>query len=739
MRIPGMRGRRLETLRRVEQELKLATLADIPLPTVGREQLSATYAELYDQVARQLGQQNGQHRTLAVTSALQGEGRSSVAANLALAAARHGWTVLVVDCDSRAPVQQFLFGGESDSTTPGLLDLLAQSAHSPSQVLRRTPVDNLLLLPVGDVTRHDTLSLFSSPRLERFVRTVAPRLADLVIFDAPHILSNEPGRHILTHADGVLFVVRVGETDGIRARRALDRLEQNQITVMGSVVLHPGRFLLTDAVPVPQKRGQASSSALVLTDNLKKSGKDTETLSSGLEQSIEQGGRSMKVSGAQKVDESRDAAPASAGGGFGIEDLEAVLQGWRRRDAATSDSTIDAIPIPMPLTPSVEAAPVAPSGVAFPFGGFAATEAPVEEAPVEKPTLTLVEGNPAIPEIKVPGSLEEAVAVTEEETTLRPVVPVFAVPVVPAINQEPAPAPAAPVLPVSHFAIPSFAGAPAPEPEPVALVPEPVVSAPEPVALAPEPAIVAPAWPVAAPVVAAPMPASVAVAPAPIAVAPAPAPAPIVAAPAPVAVAPTPAPVFAPPAPLMSTPMAPAPAMAPVMATGPANRAGLDLQIDMYQTGPGEITMRAATTNAAAVGYPNVSLELALAMNGMRGMRAITPSSTGSPDQPRIALEAVSTDAPDAAKMRLVVGNTHEPALEVLLKSGEALSLRTGSGPEQPLVRIDSQQLPDGGTILRATLTPIRGGQDLVLELRRDPVNDGFTDARWRNRLSLMG
>lgn len=727
-----MRGRRLDNLRHVEQELKLATLADIPLPTVGREQLSATYAELYDQVARQLGQQNGQHRTLAVTSALQGEGRSSVVANVALAAARHGWTVLVVDCDSRAPVQQFLFGGESDSTTPGLLDLLAQSAHSPSQVLRRTPVDNLLLLPVGDITRHDTLSLFSSPRLERFVRTVAPRLADLVIFDAPHILSNEPGRHILTHADGVLFVVRVGETDGIRARRALDRLEQNQITVMGSAVLHPGRFLLADAVPLPQKRGHSSNGALVLTDNLKKSGKDTDTLSSGFEQSIEQGGRSMKVSGAQKVDESRDAAPANAGGGFGIEDLEAVLQGWRRRDAATTDSTIDAIPIPMPLTPSVEVAPVAPSGVAFPFGGFGATEAPVDEVPAEKPTLTLVEGNPAIPEIKVPGNLEEAVAVTEEETTLRPVVPVFAVPVVPAINQEPAPAPAAPVLPVSHFAIPSFSGAPTPEP--VALASEPVV-------LAPEPAIVAPAWPVAAPVVAVPMPAPVAVAPAPIAVAPAPAPAPIVAAPAPVAVAPTPAPVFAPPAPLMSTPMAPAPAMAPapVMAAGPANRAGLDLQIDMYQTGPGEITMRAATTNAAAVGYPNVSLELALAMNGMRGMRAITPSSTGSPDQPRIALEAVSTDAPDAAKMRLVVGNTHEPALEVLLKSGEALSLRTGSGPEQPLVRIDSQLLPDGGTVLRATLTPIRGGQDLVLELRRDPVNDGFTDARWRNRLSLMG
>jgi len=702
MRIPGMRGRRLDTVRRVEQELRLTTLADIPLPTMGRERLSDSYAALYDTVARELGQQQGQHRTVAVTSASQGEGRSSVAANLALAAAKHGWSVLVVDCDSRAPVQQFLFGGEGASTTPGLLDLLAQSAHSTSEVIRRTPIENLRLLPVGDVTRHDPLKLFSSSMLERFVRNFAPRLADLVIFDAPHVISNEPGRHILTHADGVLFVVRLGECDSLRARRAVDRLDQNHISVVGSVLLHPGRFLLADAVPV--------STPTVFATNLKKSGKDTETLSESSAISNEQGGRSMKVSGAQKVDESRDVDPAKGGGGFGIEDLETVLQGWRRRDAATSDSAIDAIPIPLPLTsaPTAEVASGTPLGVAFPLGGFGASEPPQEAAPTEKPTLTLVEGKPAIPEIALPKNVEETVAVTEEETTLRPVVPVFAVPVVPVINQEPAPEP---VVPASALSIPSFVVAAAPEP--VVVAPVPVM--PAPVAVAP----VAPAWPVAAPVM------------------PAPAPAP---APAPVAVAPTPAPapVFAPPAPMMApAPMAPAPA--PVMASGPANRAALDLQIDMYQTGPGEITMRAATTNAAAVGYPNVSLELALAMNGMRGMRAITPSSTGSPDQPRIALEAVSTDAPDAAKMRLVVGNTHEPALEVLLKSGEALSLRTGSGPEQPLVRIDSQLLPEGGTVLRATLTPIRGGQDLVLELRRDPVNDGFTDARWRNRLSLMG
>lgn len=148
--------------------------------------------------------------------------------------------------------------------------------------------------------------------------------------------------------------------------------------------------------------------------------------------------------------------------------------------------------------------------------------------------------------------------------------------------------------------------------------------------------------------------------------------------------------------------------------------------------------MRAAATNAAAIGYPSISLEIAVAMNSMRGMRVITPSSTGGGEQPRITLESVATDAPDAARLRLVVGNAHEPALDVVLKSGEAFSLRTGVGAEQPFVRIDSHNLADGTTVIRATLTPARGGQELVLELRREPVNDGFTDARWRNRASLL-
>ncbi|WP_309722970.1 hypothetical protein, partial [Armatimonas sp.] len=147
---------------------------------------------------------------------------------------------------------------------------------------------------------------------------------------------------------------------------------------------------------------------------------------------------------------------------------------------------------------------------------------------------------------------------------------------------------------------------------------------------------------------------------------------------------------------------------------------------------------RAASSNSPATGVPPVSLELAMSMNSMRGMRAITPSSTGGPDQPRIALEAVSTDAPEATRMRLVVGSTHEPALEVVVHNGAGISVRTGTGHEQPAVKLDSQNLPDGGSVTRATLFPARGGQEMVLELRREAVNDGFTDARWKNRLSLF-
>ena len=740
MRILGMRGRRLESVEKAKKELGLTLLGELPLPSAGAAKLEAAYTHLFQEALLRVAQGEAHRTTLAVTSTREGEGRTSVAANLALAAARQGRSVLLVDTEVRNPMLHRIFGGDFASPMPGLLDLLAMAVTSPSEVLLETGIARLRLLPIGDVNRHDPVALFSSARLERFVRNHAPRLADIVIFDTPHVLSNEPGRHVLSHVDGSIFVVGLGELEASSARKALERLERYQARVLGGAFLSPGSFPSTQAIPLPevtlQKPGNVTDTLSVVSPIL--SGEHvivTPPTPSVMESAAlenESDGMSMNVA-AQKRDDDQNGTPE---GGFGVEDLEAVLQGWRRRDsAATTEATpvaaSDTVPISLPplFNGSEEAseevltaASDTPEGIAFPLSGMSgdisvpflsvATNEEVPEAVKEdvRPILTLVDENegdepallaaePAyVEDLKQPEpvveilvaelEVEEPVIVSESTSSFVPVIPAFPVPVMASESPDPEPV-ATPPLPVVAVA-PVVAEAPV------------VV---EPVAI--QPIVAAPTWPTAS-VAPIPPPAPVF---APVAQAPIPAPSPVVVV----------APVAAPPAPVAS-----------------ASRAALDMQIDMFQTGPGEMTMRAATSNAPAAGVPPVSLELGMAMNAMRGMRAITPTSNGGSDQPRIALEAVSTDAPEATRMRLVVGSTHEPALVVVVHNGAGISVRTGTGYEQPAVKLDSQNLPDGGSVTRATLFPARGGQEMVLELRREAVNDGFTDARWKNRLSLF-
>ncbi|MBB6051956.1 tyrosine-protein kinase family protein [Armatimonas rosea] len=799
MRIPGLRGRRLESAEKAKKELGIPLLGELPQPSAGAQRLEIAYTHLMESILLKAGQGEASRVSIAVTSTREGEGRSSVAANLAIAATRLGRSVLLVDTESSNPRQHRIFGGEFASQEPGLLDLLAMAVTSPSEVLQETTIPRLRLLPVGDTLTHDASVLFSPTgshqRLERFIRSIAPRLADVVIFDTPYVLSHEPGRHVLSHTDGVVFVVGLGETEASAARKALGILESREASLLGAVCLTLGDFSRSMAVPLPEvtlQKPEKETEILgnnVLTVEVP-SPRVSETspivppsvpIDNAKVEVNDSDGKSMSVA-AQKQDDDQSTAPA---GGFGVEDLEAVLQGWRRRDTTPSpepERKEEPMGIGIPLPPSFNVASdegetvsegAAPVGVAFPMGNFGGggegvpipipflsvatnQEPSVEEtAEAPKPILTIVEGPSeaetevaktepevevvAVPELVVP-HIEpvEAVVVAEEEIMIPvPVAPVVAVAeleeAVPVVERESVSIPVVPVFPVPVMAAEAPV-APAPAPEPVVVV-------------APEPVMVAPVWPTVAPtpVAVVPQPEPVVAAPAPVAPVEVPPPAPaapvyVQPAPAPVAAAPAytpaPAPAFAPP-PVLAPPVVAAAPLAASVAPQ-ANRSALDMQIDMFQTGPGEMTMRAATSNAPAVGVPPVSLELAMAMNAMRGMRAITPSSTGGADQPRIALEAVSTDAPEATRMRLVVGSTHEPALEVVVHNGAGISVRTGSGMEQPSVKLDSQNLPDGGTVTRATLHTARGGQELVLELRREAVNDGFTDARWKNRLSLF-
>jgi len=196
-------------------------------------------------------------RTLVVTSAAPGEGKTLTSANLAVTFAHDGLRVLLVDCDIRRPRLHRLF---KVPRGPGLLDLLKPasggtpggvraltfdhdaSAGDPadalSAVLRPTPIAGLTLLTCGAPPTNPT-NLLSGVRMRALLQELVQRF-DLVILDTPPVLATADAHILGALTDGVLLVVRAGETDRIAAQRAQLQLTQAGARLLGVVLNDPG-------------------------------------------------------------------------------------------------------------------------------------------------------------------------------------------------------------------------------------------------------------------------------------------------------------------------------------------------------------------------------------------------------------------------------------------------------------------------------------------------------------------
>jgi succinoglycan biosynthesis transport protein ExoP len=195
-----------------------------------------------------------QLKTLMVTSAAPGEGKTLTAANLSASFAHDGLQVLLVDCDVRRPKLHGLF---RVPRSPGLLDLLAppnggsgSTVHSLSfsasgsdgedplrHALRSTPIRGLTLLSCGALPTSAS-NLLSGVRMRSLLQELNQRF-DLVILDTPPVLATADAGILGSLADGVLLVVRAGQTDRSAAQRAYQQLAQGGARVVGAVLNDP--------------------------------------------------------------------------------------------------------------------------------------------------------------------------------------------------------------------------------------------------------------------------------------------------------------------------------------------------------------------------------------------------------------------------------------------------------------------------------------------------------------------
>lgn len=185
-------------------------------------------------------------KTLLVTSAGNGEGKSFTAANLAVASALSGARTVLVCSDLRHPSIEAMFGaqpsltglpqqltgqttrsngaGSSPGAWHGALDLITVS----------TPVERLTILPSGPLTANPAEVLGSQPMTE-LVGQLRESF-DMVIFDSPPVLAVADALVLSHHADGVLLVVASGRSTKGQVRRALSLLERSHAHMVGFVL-----------------------------------------------------------------------------------------------------------------------------------------------------------------------------------------------------------------------------------------------------------------------------------------------------------------------------------------------------------------------------------------------------------------------------------------------------------------------------------------------------------------------
>ncbi|MEA5570615.1 GumC family protein [Calothrix sp. UHCC 0171] len=169
-------------------------------------------------------------RSIAVTSATVGEGRTTVAANLAQIAAEAGQKVLLVDANLRHPQLHSHFGMTNNE---GLSEVLSQDLDI-NQAIQSSPNDeNLFVLTAGKAKANPN-KLFTSSNMENFVEKSQTKF-DLIIYDTPNLLGRLDTNALANHTDGILLVVGLGKTARPNFKQAIEELKGRKVGILGMV------------------------------------------------------------------------------------------------------------------------------------------------------------------------------------------------------------------------------------------------------------------------------------------------------------------------------------------------------------------------------------------------------------------------------------------------------------------------------------------------------------------------
>jgi capsular exopolysaccharide synthesis family protein len=170
-------------------------------------------------------------KSLLISSSQPGEGKSTTAANLAIAFAQLRKRTLLVDADLRKPVQHNVFGLPRG---PGLSEWLIGEVTDLDSIIHATKVEKLSIVTAGGLPPNPS-ELLGSDAMSKLVDKLESDW-DMVIFDSPPIVAVTDASMISGELDAIALVVKAGQTERSAVDRALDIIRNVKAPLIGAIL-----------------------------------------------------------------------------------------------------------------------------------------------------------------------------------------------------------------------------------------------------------------------------------------------------------------------------------------------------------------------------------------------------------------------------------------------------------------------------------------------------------------------
>ena len=232
-----MRDRSIKSVAELKKKLPFKVLGIIPqldnYPEQGvtvKDEPDSYVSELYRMLQANLKFMNtaSSPQVIMITSSVSGEGKSTIAANLATAIAQLDRHVLLIDGDLRKPTQKNLWQIEAT----GLQEAIREQKPLASAVVR--PMAKLDLLISSDKLSNP-LAILDSPEMSQLIAQ-GRKTYDLILIDAPPLPVSADVLTLSKMVDGILFVSRLGVVEQESAELALEILTSIDSNILGMVI-----------------------------------------------------------------------------------------------------------------------------------------------------------------------------------------------------------------------------------------------------------------------------------------------------------------------------------------------------------------------------------------------------------------------------------------------------------------------------------------------------------------------